>query len=120
VGGAISVATTWPVTRVQAKTGSGVAGTGLAGGGRRASGAALTLQAAERASGPAREELGRRRTGWGRRGGGGHAGVGQRRIGRRHRCQDATQPGGRADCGNRVAERAGGLASSPGRSGGKI
>jgi hypothetical protein len=62
VGGAIPVPMAWPVIGVQAKTGSGVAGIGLAGGGRRASGTALTLQAAERASGPAGEELGCRRT----------------------------------------------------------
>jgi hypothetical protein len=67
--GAIPVATAWPVIGVQEKTGSGMAGTGLAGGGRRASGAALTLQAAERASGPEEDRMrtpGRRRIGWGR------------------------------------------------------
>jgi hypothetical protein len=73
------VATAWPVTGIQDKTGSGVAGAGLADGGRWALGTALTLQAAERASGPAWEELGWRRIGWGRRGGGGQAGAGRRR-----------------------------------------
>jgi hypothetical protein len=80
-GGAIPVAMTWPVTGVQDKIGSGVAGTGLAGGGCRVSGVALTPQVAERASGPAGEELDRRWTGWGCWGGGGQVGVGQRRIG---------------------------------------